>query len=122
MEGLANEKSPVYAEARRINELSKISRDRVTQKSVHEALGLAADIGNVKLTEMTELSDRQLDSVERVSRRIELNLRLQEAELRKAVDNENTVYEKVDALKTRADAILKAAEAELDRRAAEVNK
>jgi len=38
------------------------------------------------------------------------------------VDNENTVYEKVDALKTRADAILKAAEAELDRRAAEASK
>ena len=69
-----------------------------------------------------ELSDRQLDSVERVSRQIELNLRLQEAELRKAVDNKNTVYEKVDALKTHADAILKAAEAELDRRATESNK
>ena len=122
VEGLANEKSPVYAEARRINELSKISRDRVTQKSVYEALGLAADIDNVGLTGMMELSDRQLDSVERVSRRIELNLRLQEAELRKAVDNKNMVYEKVDALKTRADAILKAAEAELDRRAAEANK
>ena len=122
VEGMANENSPVYVEALRINELSKISRDRVTQKSVYEALDLAADIENMKLTGMMELSDRQLDSVERVSRQIELNLRLQEAELRKAVDNKNTVYEKVDALKTHADAILKAAEAELDRRATEANK
>jgi outer membrane protein assembly factor BamD (BamD/ComL family) len=121
VEGLANENSPIYAEALRINELSKISRDRVTQKSVHEALILAPDIENVKLTGMTELSDRQLDSVERVSRRIELNLRLQEAELRKAVADD-AVYQKVDVLKTRADAILKAAEAELDRREAEENK
>ena len=94
----------------------------MTQKSVYEALGLAADIENVKLTGMMNISDRRLDSVERVSRRIELNLRLQEAELRKAVANDNSVYKKVDALKTRADAILKAAEAELDRRAAEANK
>jgi len=122
VEGMANENSPIYVEALRINELSKISRDRVTQKSVREALDLAADIENIKLTGMMELSDRQLDSVERVSRQIELNLRLQEAELRKAVDNKNTVYEKVDALKTHADAILKAAEAELDRRATESNK
>ena len=122
VEGMANENSLVYVEALRINELSKISRDRVTQKSVYEALDLAADIENMKLTGMMELSDRQLDSVERVSRQIELNLRLQEAELRKAVDNKNTVYEKVDALKTHADAILKAAEAELDRRATEANK
>jgi len=42
--------------------------------------------------------------------------------VRKAVANDNSVYQKVDVLKTRADAILKAAEAELDRREAEANK
>jgi len=122
VEGLAAKGTTIYEEAQRINKQANTSLFRVSKKSVNEALDKAAEIENADPTKLMNLSDRELDSLERSSRRIELNLRLQEAELRKAVDGDDAVYQKVDALKGRVDTLLKAAEAELDRREAEANK
>lgn len=122
VEGLAAKGTPIYEEAQGINQQAITSLFRVSKKSVNEALGKAAEIENVDPTQLVNLSDRELNSVERSSRRIELNLRLQEAVLRKAVDEDDAVYQTVDALKARANTLLKAAEAELDRREAEANK
>lgn len=122
VEGLAAKGTPIYEEAQRINQQAITSLFRVSEKSVNEALDKAAEIENVDPTKLMNLSDRELNSVERSSRQIELNLRLQEDVLRKAVNGDDAAYQKVDALKGRADTLLKAAEAELDRREAEANK
>ena len=122
VEGLAPEDSPVYIEARRINGQARDSLFRVAKRSVREALDLAEEIHGVTPAELANYKDRRLSFVERVSRRIELNLRLQGPELRKAVDDEETAYQAVLALKTSAETILKAAETEIDRREAEANK
>jgi outer membrane protein assembly factor BamD (BamD/ComL family) len=122
VEGLAAKDSPAYEEAERMNKQAKTSLVRVAKKSVREALDLAEDIQNVELSGLKNLSGRLLGSVEHASRRIELNLRLPESELRAAVAGDESEYQTVLAIKKSAGEILPAIQAEIDRREAEANK
>ena len=105
-----------------MNKQAKTSLFRVAKKSVREALDLTEEMQNVKLSELMSLSDRRLGSVEHASRRIELNLRLPESELRAAVAGDESEYQTVLAIKKSAGEILPAIQAEIDRREAEANK
>jgi hypothetical protein len=122
VEGLAAKDSPAYEEAQRMNEQAKASLSRVAKKSVRETLDLAEVIQNVDLSGLKNLSDRLLESVEHASRRIELNLRLPESELRAAVAGDESEYQTVLAIKKSAGETLPAVQAEFDRREAEANK
>ena len=122
VEGLASKDSLIYEEAQALNQQAKTALSRVAKKSVLEALSLAEKLADIEAAELENLDARNLGSIERAARSIELNLRLPESELRAALGEGAADFETVLAIKKNAETLLPAAEAELDRREAEANK
>ena len=83
---------------------------------------MAEKLADIEAAELENLDARNLGSIERAARSIELNLRLPESELRAALGEGAADFETVLAIKKNAETLLPAAEAELDRREAEANK